>query len=232
MSSKVITVVKTFAVSDVYKPVPASKLLPEWYKKTDSYIYSNTFDVNILNVFDNNETIKKCIPVFDALTSGYIIPMYADLWVKKINGVTTYTLSNNEKVDVHHLSQAPYHPLANPTLYPKFINPWGIKTPPGYSCLFTAPFHRTNEFFTVLDGVVDTDRYQQPVNFPFVLNDPNFEGVIPAGTPMVQVLPFKRESWEINFSSNKEELERSSQLLSSKLYNKYKTLFWSKKEYK
>ena len=47
--------------------------------------------------------------------------------------------------------------------------------------------------FTIMDGIVDTDSYNALVNFPFFLNDWSYEGLIPAGTPMAQVIPFKRE---------------------------------------
>jgi hypothetical protein len=235
MSSKRITVVKIIPVPDEYAPKPAANVLPEWYKKTDSYVYGNTYRVGPLGPLgpsQGNQTIKKCTPVFDALTSGYIIPTYADLWVEKIDGVTTYTFANNVKVEFHHVAQAPYHPHASANFYPKFANAWAIKTPPGYSCLFTDPFHGTNPFFTVLDGIVDTDTYPSTVNFPFVLKDPNFEGLIPAGTPMVQVIPFKRDSWKMTTSLDKSEIEKTDALLNTRFKNRYKSLFWSKKEYR
>jgi len=50
----------------------------------------------------------------------------------------------------------------------------------------------------MLSGIVDTDSYRVPVNFPFIMNTPlggefNFD----TKTPMVQVIPFKRQDWEM-----------------------------------
>ena len=74
----------------------------------------------------------------------------------------------------------------------KFHNPWTIRTPPGWSCLFTAPLNHTNDVVQILAGVVDTDRYQAPVNFPFVTIAGDGTHVLEKGTPLVQVIPFQR----------------------------------------
>jgi hypothetical protein len=88
--------------------------------------------------------------------------------------------------------------------------------------------------FTILPGIVDTDEYASPVNFPFVINDPNFEGFIPKGTPIAQVIPFKRESWKMKIGGEKERLlgSRITARLQTKFFDRYKTMFWIKKEYK
>jgi hypothetical protein len=81
---------------------------------------------------------------------------------------------------------------------------------------------------------VDTDTYKAPVNFPFVLNDVKWEGIIPAGTPMAQVIPFKRESWKHRIGSDKELKEQKNvdMKLKTLLFNSYKKHFWSSKEYR
>jgi hypothetical protein len=131
--------------------------------------------------------------------------------------------------------QAPNHPHRNGHMisYPKFINFWAIETPKGYSCLFVQPFHRDSAF-TILPGVVDTDKYVQPVNFPFVLNDIKWEGLIPAGTPIAQVIPFKREDWnmEIGTISNIEKSNQVHNLLKTKFFDSYKNQFRSGTTYK
>jgi hypothetical protein len=44
----------------------------------------------------------------------------------------------------------------------------------------------------ILAGVVDTDRYQAPVNFPFVTIADDGTHVLEKGSPLVQVIPFQR----------------------------------------
>jgi hypothetical protein len=229
---KEIIFTKIENVSDEYFPTPASKIIPEWYKKTYSYIGNKEKNIDVLG--NRNQSIKKCIPVFDALISGYIITTYCDLWISKNeNGETGYSTSSDLDIQFHAIEQAPYHPKMNNQPYPKWLNPWSIKTPSGYSCLFINPVHGGNTFFTIGEGVVDTDSYTAPVNFPFVINDPNFQGLIPAGTPMAQVIPFKRESWKIKAGSykDKEEALKKASLLSSRFFDRYKNMFWHKKEY-
>ena len=99
--------------------------------------------------------------------------------------------------------------------------------------LFTQPMHRPSPF-TILDGVVDTDQYDSPVNFPFVLNDWKFEGLIPAGTPMAQVIPFKRESWKMSIGDmeQRQNQEKTTVNLRTRLFDSYKNQFRQPKEYR
>jgi len=99
--------------------------------------------------------------------------------------------------------------------------------------LFVQPFHRESAF-TILPGVVDTDTYTAPVNFPFVLNDINFEGIIPAGTPIAQVIPFQREEWQMEIGK-KEELDDSNNItvkIRTRFFDSYKSQYRQEKIYK
>lgn len=75
----------------------------------------------------------------------------------------------------------------------KFHNYWSIRTPPGWSCLFLPPLNRPNPVFECLAGVVDTDDYPALIHFPFFATAPDGVYPIPAGTPLVQVIPFRRD---------------------------------------
>lgn len=82
----------------------------------------------------------------------------------------------------------------------KVLNPWVISTPPGYSCLFLPPMNNTDDRFSIIPGIVDTDTYKNEINFPFVINGdkyPTLETMIKKGTPYVQVIPFKRDRWKM-----------------------------------
>jgi hypothetical protein len=215
-----------------YPPKPASEFIPEWYKKTPSY-FGGKKDVKQAS---GTGSIKKCIPVFDAMTAGYILTTQCDVWVKKIDGESYYQWAMGpDKVAFHPVHQAAFHPNKNSEMsYPKWLNDWLIKTPKGYSAMFIPPMHNPNKYFAILPGIVDTDTYLDAVHFPFVLNDPDFEGLIPAGTPMVQVIPFKRTSWKSVFGGAKEikEAEIVLRQLITQFFNRYKTMFWHRKEYK
>lgn len=242
-----------------FYPVPSSKVIPEWYKDIDSYLGG------IKKPGPDSKTratIKKCMPVFDAMVSGYTIVTHADMYIsqqevkyfdKKIFNKTGESVLMSEEessklpqtapvyqtplsncIDFHPIEQAPTHPDRNGhnVSYPKWINPWSIKTPKGYSCLFLPPMHKEN-IFKILPGVVDTDSYVAPVNFPFILNDTSYEGLVPAGTPIAQVVPFKRDSWEMSIGNleNLKDVERVRFLTINKFYDSYKKQFRQDKEY-
>jgi hypothetical protein len=216
---------------DFFPPKPAIKEVPEWYKNAEGYIEGES--KKITSPTSTPSTIKKCIPVFDAITAGYILYTQVDVQVSIEDNLPYYHWSDQNAIGWHPLEQAPLHPLKNGAPYPKWNNPYAISTPPGYSVLFTQPMHRES-VFTVFEGIVDTDQYKAPVNFPFVLKDTKWTGIIPAGTPMVQVIPFKRESWEHKIGSDKErkEQENISRKIKTLFFNSYKRQFWSRKEYK
>jgi hypothetical protein len=219
-----------FPYPDLEKPIPASKEIPNWYSELNSYIGGK----KIPNA-DNSVplTIKKCMPVFDSMVAGYILKSPADVFVSSKNGEKFYQWPTLNVLDFHPIEQAPTHPYQKETPYPKWNNPWSIKTPKGYSTLFIQPVHRES-VFTILPGLVDTDTYTAPVNLPFVLNDINFEGLIPKGTPIAQVIPIKRESWIMEFGEEEERFEqfKVTQRLSTVFFDRYKTMFRQVKTYK
>jgi hypothetical protein len=226
-----ITFTNTSNVDDKYAPVPAIKILPEWYKNQNSYKDSRK---GLNDESQTNGTIKKCVPVLDAITAGYLLLTPADVLITQKDGAPFYQWAGFDLIHFHSVSQAEEHPNRNNHMaYPKWINYWAIKTPKGYSTMFTAPKHRDN-VFTILDGIVDTDIYNAPVNFPFVLNDINFEGLIPAGTPIAQVIPFKRDSFEMKIGNEDDykKSEKDKARVRSKFFNSYKNQFWNRKEYK
>lgn len=230
MSKEIVFINNTDAL-DLEMPEPALSLVPEWYKNTESYTN------NIKKPSMDGTTpasIKKCLPVFDAMTAGYIIKSPADVYVSKIDNQQHFQWASFNLIEFHPVTQAPLHPYRTVyDVYPKWINPWTIKTPKGYSVLFIQPLHRES-VFTILPGIVDTDKYPNPVNFPFVIKDPNFEGLIPAGTPIAQVIPIKKESWNRK-RLNKHDIigiEGAILKLRSKFFDGYKNMYWTRKEYK
>jgi len=234
-----ITFTNTMGIPDEYSPKPASKYVPDWYKDLGSYIGG---DKKPDGNGGTTGTIKRCMPVFDSINSGYIIPTPCDVWVKQVpledkpeETQPFYEWANFSVIQFHPIEQAPNHPN-NPghkISYPKWINSWAIKTPPGYSVAFVQPWHRPSDF-TILPGIVDTDTYNAPVNFPFVLNDIKFEGLIPAGTPMAQVIPFKRDSWEMEIGGTEELINQNkvTTLLRTRFFDSYKSQFRQPKEYR
>ena len=99
-------------------------------------------------------------------------------------------------VSAHSPHQAAGNPF-EPRPMMKFHNPWTIRTPSGWSCLFVAPLNRPDGVVEILSGVVDTDVYTSPVNFPFVAIAEDGVHTLPKGMALVQVIPFARHAEDL-----------------------------------
>lgn len=190
------------------KPIPAIKTIPPWYKKISP--------LRELYPGQNPDfTIKKCIPVLDAFTTGYYLVTNYDLYYNFNEDINESTFSFDERVLESGSKPITMHPFEqirgielDNVYYEyayKFSNPYVIKTPPGYSCIFTAPFNVVTPFYTIT-GVVDTDSHPLAVQFPFLMRR-GFDGVIKSGTPIVQVIPFKRDEWKMQVVNKPDKLD-------------------------
>jgi hypothetical protein len=216
-------------LNDLYPPIPASKNMPEWYKKTNSYVG----DIKKPSESGGTSaTIKKCLPVFDAITAGYLILLNADVYVQPDKEGGSFFIWTDNNIEFHANSQADKHPIVKNGSIPKFMNKWIVATPKGYSTLFIQPMHRDLPF-KILEGVVDTDNYYLPTNFIFAMNDLNFEGLIPAGTPIAQAIPIKRDSFTHKIEKIKPEKYLTvNKFIHNVFFDGYKNRFWKRKEYK
>lgn len=215
-----------------YFPVPGIKEVPLWYKEMKTSFAENKTDAHKVR---ESQTIKRCMPVLDAITTGYILRLHTDLLVKQEDKTLSFewAFDTQDTITFHPAYQLlNYRHLELPNGAPKLRSPWGIKTPKGYSCLFISPLHRPNVGIKILEGIVDTDKYTNAVQFPFLV-DEGFTGTIPAGTPIVQVIPFKRDSFRMKFGDIKERKENDvvQRLLRSTWINGYRNKFRTHKDY-
>lgn len=198
-------------------PQPASRFLPQWFRKLGG-------------VNNGIETVKKCMPFLDTVTSGYMITLAADVY---FDGSGLQQISTKEMVLTHDKSQIdgmPIPPEYSEQPY-KWINYFLTKTPKGYSTMFVHPLNRTDLPFYTLSGIVETDKFGLPINFPFFIRQ-DFRGVIPAGTPIVQLLPFKRSDWKSEVEDTKEaKLPSYRHTMHNPPFGFYKKNFWSRKKY-
>jgi hypothetical protein len=225
-------------VSEVseHKPIPTVKKFPEWYKKMPIFS-KNDKKFKFLSNGSTNLTIKGCNPFLDSLSSGYFILLENDVMVlidESKNQSFSWRSGGNDFILRHdelQITKTLAPPGFNPTPF-KFSNQWLTKTPPGYSALFVHPLNRTELPFYTLSGIVDTDAYTLPVQFPFFIKS-DFEGIIPAGTPIAQIIPIKREPWNSKIEKFEESfvVEKGSKF-NSIIYKPYKNLFWKRKEYR
>jgi hypothetical protein len=207
-------------------PKPASRFIPEEYKKLERFYNGDM----------HKATLKTCIPFLDSLTMGYIISFDQDYVVDPVENDFTVLPANREQNDFgfHNQTQLPkeWRKVAGENAG-KFHNKWLIKTPPGYSCLFIKPMNRIETRFEIIAGVVDTDTYINTINFPFILHKRDKQFLIKKGEPMVQVIPFKRDSWKMWAGFYMEKLHsKTINMLGSEWVDRYKKMFWNKKNFK
>ncbi len=174
-------------------PVPARTYLPDWFRKLPA------ITPDAVSPTDTGLTVKRCMPFLDAMSTGWILTMPATLRMEISDGGKTVTTGwdfDRPLTSNHGMHQVKGNP--NGALPPcKFHNFWTIITPPGWSCLFINPMNRPNGLFEVVAGIVDTDTYRSPVHFPFFATGPDGLHVVAKGSPVVQVIPFRRDTTEI-----------------------------------
>jgi len=226
------------------KPKPIKLNIPKWFKN--------------LNHSIKNKTVKGCVPFLDSLTTGYVLSTPQEVFFEW--GVDS---KNNQKYEAHKYSYAdntfdntvnlnnlntvkneshPYPQIEGSELngdklpVNKFLNPWIIKTPPGYSCLFVPPLNNSDKRFSIVPAIVDTDIYEDYINFPFILHKDKIkenEVTIKKATPYVQIIPFERQNWKMSLGTIESYKPNIFRLkIVNTLLHHYKTKIWNKKNFK
>lgn len=221
----------TGEVAEQFYPVPAKLAIPEWLKQLSPYYDDKNFKV--LGPRSSNQTAKRCVPMLDAVMSGYIIKLTHDVHVKRVEGDIYFEWPSGLGVAFHSKEEASSNAKiaeSNRSI-PKWMSPWSIETPRGYSTIFTPPLNSDQTAITPFSGIVDTDNYIDPVNFPFII-DPGFEGILKAGMPLIQIIPFKRETWKMEIQSGEtEKIKKNSKLIVSTFKDAYRKNYWVRKDY-
>lgn len=184
-------------------PAPAGDALPDWLRSMPSDVDAPSLGGAAVR------TLKHCPPVIDALSTGVMIPLATDLHVA--DGEITWdwdppiledALIARAPVGLHVPEQAtgaPFRLATNAVV--KFMNFWTLEAPEGWSLQFTHPLNREDLPFRALSGVVDGDLFRDGyVHFPALWTDPAFEGTLPKGTPVAQVIAFPRAGQGLEIS--------------------------------
>jgi len=238
-------------------PKPARGYIPEWFMSKEKYLVdeNNNKSIEFYKTKDGSvkfvrqRTYKACPALLDSLSSGYVLSTPCDIEVKKDtkgysvfvqedfssgvnvkNGSFSFIRGENDGFPTPS-GHSPVHFVWNTNWFPE--------VPDGYIALFTHPLNRFDLPFTTISGIVDCSGYINGGAIPFFIKE-NFEGVIKAGTPFVQIIPFKNEQWEHEnlFYNEEESLAHRKQMNSEYRIvdvdhdTNYKQKFWSNKTYK
>jgi hypothetical protein len=216
---------------NVPPPKPAKLYIPEFYKQIEP---KNIKNMGFEEIVNQNFNLKSCPPFIDVLTTGYIQEAWADIYFEYQDGQIKYYCPSEIPVLSHRKVTAMDIKYLD-GFYPyEFVwkRHWIPKLPDGYSILVTTPLSRPDIPFLTMSGIIDADEFfhAKVGNIPFYLRD-SFSGVIPIGTPMFQIIPFKRESWEINLIKYSDSVEKRNNLVKNTIYGPYKRFFHKKKNF-
>jgi hypothetical protein len=214
------------------KPKPATEYVPQWYKDANAYIGGKkkpSMDGSSVS------TIKRCMPLWDMMTAGYIIETPYDIYIRQTPEGPYFQWGEMRAIAFQAMEQFQNHPYSRDINYAvRIVHPWSIQTPKGWSVMIMEPQHHELGPIEVSSGIVDTDKYINPFNMFLKLRDPNFEGLIPAGTPFAQVIPFKRDNWKsaLGGEEQRNKTKMIERILGIQFFDKYKNHWWQRKEYK
>jgi hypothetical protein len=218
------------------KPFPASQAIPQWWKDATPYIKSPKNPDGkkvIIENLQSNASFKKCTPMLDMLSSGYVVPLWTDVQISNIDGYPMATWRTDRPVLELHDGQEVEIPDGYQQSQFKFLNQWIPKLPKGFSALIIPCPGYPNNAFRPISGIIDYDKTTHALYPPMYLKE-GFEGIIEKGTPMFQIIPFKRNNWKSKFSfleegqfhiNNNRDVKRT-------IVNNYVKNFWEKKSYK
>lgn len=219
-----------FADAAVSRPSPSVSSSPAWLKEMPTSVQPKECPFKE----KRDETIKSCLPFLDAVNAGYTQTLWTDIYIK--DDGSSYRHATGPEPMIYR-SYEHEHRIPIPDFYYQheyaWLMPYLPQTTAGTSCLITHPLNRMDLPFYTLSGIVDTDddlfvRYGR---LPFYIRK-GFEGLIPAGTPLFQIIPFLREKWETDLSDidEKERVRREVKIQKhfvggyKKLYRKPK--YW------
>jgi hypothetical protein len=218
-------------IANDFKPIKS--VVPEWFKKLPTHHVKPEVQLD-------RGTVKKCIPFLDALTSGYTVVLSQDIVVKQGKDPSDFNIHwAEEREDVIKVAVRDFPFLMPiPDGYSEIHTVWAVPmnmlAPKGYSLLITQPFNRHDLPFITTTGIVDCDVVPMlGGNIPFFLRR-NFNGLIPAGTPIMQIIPIKREKWNAEFDPaiTKDNQKISFNNLKSRgSFSYYKKMVWQRKSY-
>lgn len=219
-------------------PEPANRFVPEWYKSLAKHQLSNSektlHPVNFIGADGAVVATKQCPPFLDAMTAGYMYVAEADIHVDIADdGKPIITWDGDVMVVDHRPTiELPIPNNCHPIHYGFKMN-WYYETPPGYSVLITHPMNRYDLPFLVQSGIVESDIWGLPVFVAFFLNR-GFRGTIKKGTPLFQIIPFKRDDWEMEIKDTDADIERhtfAAEKRRTRMHGYYKWFAWRRKKF-
>jgi hypothetical protein len=235
-------------------PAPTHSVTPSWYKEADRFaknLETNEYykanrqvcpfpKEGTLDDYGKIPTWKACPAIMDAFSTGYVLKTPCDLIFYKNNLGQIDVKIEDPRYQDFCTKRFPMPQFEHPRGYYKehfaWYPDWALELPEGYSALFMNPMNRFDLPFLNTTGVVDCDKVHLLGTFPFFIIE-GWEGKIPAGTPYMQILPFKRENWEHTVELQKQKEIYDKMIENMKFYRQpdggvYIKNIWDRREYR
>lgn len=215
------------------QPIPASKFIPDWFTKMPARADEKS------QLISGNMSMKSCPGIVDAFRMGYIIPAWCDFTIH-LNPSAKNTLETQWKdpmIDVfdEKVGAKYQYDQSEEKQFIRIMTPWSVKTSPGTSVLLTNPKWRPELKHKIYEGVVDSDVFVQDIHV--IITMKKYSSLeIKKGDPLLQVIPFTRDPWEMKITGYNQELaeekEKQRIIKDTHLAGGYRKEFWQEKVYK
>jgi hypothetical protein len=218
-------------------PKPSREYQPDWYKNMGAFHTKKpTFDEK----GTTNRTVKLCMPFADGINAGYIQETWQDIHISveeyEDNEISLEYFYPTEPKIISTRGASGY-PISDEFHPIEFVfHPgWSPQLPKGWSMLYIQPINRPELVTDFVTGIIDSDSFthsEENANMPFFVKK-SFNGIIPKGTPLVQMIPIRREEWEATIAEYDENTQiKQMAAMRQFFWGGYKKLHWAKKNYK
>ena len=189
-----------------FRPVLAKDVSPDWWKQMKVQSSQGTV---------KTQTLRSCPAMDDWLKSGWLLVANRDMTItagyrKEMDEDTNIFATANDLKGYASPSHGSHQcdgvvqyfgtdaPIKDAF---KMRNPWNIVTPAGYSCFYLDPFLFQNKFFATWQGIIDTDKFNANMDNAQIIFYPKVDHgfTILKGTPLCQIIPYKREVWNASY---------------------------------
>ena len=219
-------------------PAPMGKTIAQWWQDASIYIkdpngvpYSNPDGVS------KALSYKSCPAILDIFTTGYSLRTPCDIeFYEKRGRIKVKTeIGFEDFVGEREKMEGFATPAGYEDRHFHWYANWAPILPEGYSAIYVSPVNRFELPFLTVAGIIDSDKVSNSGLIPFFLAK-GFTGVVPAGTPYMQIIPFKREDWEmeLEYKTSQEILfkqKETADFFRTPDGGVYKKKIWSKRKY-
>jgi len=201
------------------------KQQPEWLKNQRTYENSR-------------DKFLNCPGMADYMKAGYIIPAWETIKIKANTAGTVVLIDGPRPTTAAPMNPKLVNGLTKIDSSVKFLvtkipTPWAIFAKAGYSAyvmpaIYHSPFLKD---LYVYSGIVDYDKFTV-CNFIFSAVT-TCEIEIPIGTPLLQVIPFKRENvTAVSMKATESDAGKAHFQFPAKIRSAYRKYCYGKKSYK